>query len=102
MIFAARRAWIEIDYIYDLFREDGYRAISLDGVMEGDVVLYKKNGQPTHVGLIMTIDRSFRTPNVKVMSKWGKDPEFIHFIETVPELFGSPAEYWTDRPHETI
>lgn len=102
MIFAARRAWIEIDYIYDILREDGYHRINAGFMMEGDLALYKRDGNPTHVGLIITIDRSLRTPNIKVLSKWGKNPEFIHFIEDVPELLGQPAEYYTDRvPYET-
>jgi hypothetical protein len=98
MIFAARRAWIEIDHIYRLLAEDGYRKIELERIMVGDLVLYIDNLKrtPTHVGIIVTIDYSIgRT--IKVMSKWGRDPEFIHLIENVPEFFGSPSEYWTDR-----
>lgn len=98
MIFASRRAWIEIDYINRILREDDFRQITLGQVMEGDIVLYKRYGIPSHVGLIITIDRALTTPpNIKVISKWGKDPEFIHFIEQVPEFLGSPAEYFTDR-----
>jgi hypothetical protein len=48
------------------------------------------------VGLIVTIDRSIGE-NIVVMSKWGRDAEFLHFIEDVLELLGTPAEYWTDR-----
>jgi hypothetical protein len=97
MIFASRRAWIEIDHVYDVLREDGYRQVSLDQATEGDVVLYKRNGNPTHVGLIIMIDRGLGTPSVKIMSKWGRDPEFIHFIDQVPSIFGVPSEYYTER-----
>ena len=97
MIFASRRAWIDIDHIYDVLREDGYEQVAIDQVIEGDVVLYKRGGLPTHIGLIITIDRSLGTPNIRVMSKWGADPEFIHFIEDVPEIFGRPSEFYTDR-----
>jgi hypothetical protein len=79
MIFASRRAWIEIDHIYRLLREDGYRKIPRGKIVEGDVVLYKYGGDPAHVGVIMFIDRGLT--NIKVMSKWGEDAEFIHFIE---------------------
>jgi hypothetical protein len=97
MIFASRRAWIEIDHIYDILREDGYRVISLNQAMEGDIVLYKRNGNPTHIGLIIMMDRSLGAPSIKIMSKWGRDPEFIHFIDQVPDIFGPAAEYFTER-----
>jgi hypothetical protein len=38
------------------------------------------------------------TPNIMVISKWGKDAEFIHHVENVPTaLLGYPTEFWTDR-----
>ena len=100
MIFAARRAWIEIDHVYKILNEDGYRSIPFEAIIEGDIVLYEYNGSPAHVGVIMIIDRSFG-PNIRVLSKWGKDAEFIHFIENVPEQLGKPTRYYTDRvPYE--
>jgi hypothetical protein len=51
----------------------------MNQVIEGDVVLYQDvEGRPTHVALIITIDRSLGVPNIKVLSKWGLHPEFIH------------------------
>ena len=98
MIFASRRAWIEVDHIYHIFQEDGYRRISLNNIAPGDVILYKDDkGSPTHVAVILEIGKIGDSLNVKVMSKWGKDPEFIHFVEDVPSLLGYAAEYWTDR-----
>ena len=99
MIFAARRAWIEIDHIYRLFNEDGYRQIRRSETMPGDVVLYKDEyNEPTHVALIITVEIIGTTPNILVISKWGKDAEFIHHIENVPTAtLGHPAEFWTDR-----
>jgi hypothetical protein len=41
MVFASRRAVIEIDHIYQILREDGYRAIRYNEILAGDVVLYK-------------------------------------------------------------
>ncbi len=96
MIFAARRAWIEIDHIYDILREDQYRAIAAVEVEVGDVVLYKINQKPTHVGLIMQVDR-VNQHNTRVMSKFGAHSEFFHFLHAVPQFCGEPAEYWTDR-----
>jgi hypothetical protein len=96
MIFASRRAWIEIDYIYEILREEGYRQIPQSEIMAGDMVLYKNRNAPTHVALIVDIDRSIGD-SIRVISKWGKDPEFIHFQENVPDILGKPVEYWTER-----
>jgi hypothetical protein len=97
MIFAARRAWIEIDHIYDILKEDGYRQIQLVDVVAGDVVLYKDENEPSHVGLIVEVSRIGTIPNIKVISKWGFDPEFEHFIDDVPPRLGRHSEYYTER-----
>jgi hypothetical protein len=96
MIFASRRAWIEIDYIFELLREDNYTMIPSTEIMIGDIVLYRNQGIPTHIALIVDIDQSIGN-SIRVISKWGKDPEFIHFQENVPAILGQPSEYWTDR-----
>src|SRR5688572_5232203 len=102
LVFANRRAWIEIDYIYDVLREDGYHQIRQDQVKSGDIVLYKDEKQfPVHVGLIIFVDFSIGT-TIRIISKWGLDPEFYHFMENVPYQLGKPAEFWTDRiDHES-
>ena len=103
MIFASRRAWIEIDYIYDLLRADGYNIIHQNDVKVGDVVLYKKVNDPLHVALVIAKETIGTTSLIKVMSKWGKDAEFIHMLDDVPEQLGTPAEFWTDRKtHEHV
>ena len=103
MIFASRRAWIEIDYIYDLLRADGYNKIQQNEVKVGDVVLYKRVDDPLHVALVIAKETIGSTSLIKVISKWGKDAEFIHIIDDVPEQLGRPAEFWTDRKsHEYV
>jgi len=98
MIFACRRAWIEVDYIERILVEDGYRRIQPDEVMIGDVVLYRDaNNQPSHVALIMAVETIGRMRNIKVLSKWGKDGEFIHFVEDVLEQMGRAVEFYTER-----
>jgi hypothetical protein len=98
MIFAARRAYIEIDHIYDILREDGYRRIPLDDVTVSDVVLYKHGPEPSHVGLVTAlVGRIGDTLSVKVLSKWGLEGEFEHFMENVPDRLGKPVEFYTER-----
>jgi hypothetical protein len=97
MIFANRRAWIEIDYIGRILKEDGYRQVRLDEVKQGDVVLYKGNNAPCHVALIVTVERYGSRLNVQVISKWGQDAEFIHYMENVLPQLGEPVEFYSDR-----
>lgn len=97
MIFASRRAWIDIDYIYQILQEDGYRQIQHEEIEIGDVVVYENDDVPTHVGLVIAIDFLGKTPNLKIMSKWGRDAEFIHFAEQVPYQLGVPTAFYTDR-----
>jgi hypothetical protein len=98
MIFAARRKWIEIDHIYEIFEHDGYRQIKKEDAVVGDVVLYKKGLEVTHVALIIQIERVGTQMNIKTLSKWGALAEFEHFLEDVlVDLVGHPVEYWTER-----
>ena len=98
MIFASRRAWIEIDYIEKIFVEDGYHQIQSNDVMIGDVVLYRDtSGQPTHVAQIMANEKIGTSQNIKVLSKWGQLGEFIHFVENVADNLGKPSEFYTER-----
>jgi hypothetical protein len=97
MIFAFRRAWIEPEHLSRLLVEDGYRKIDLSALMPGDVVVYEDKGQPAHVALVISIEYIGRTPSVRVISKWGGEPEYIHFMENVPDRCGRPTAYYTDR-----
>lgn len=97
MIFASRRAFIEIDYIYDILEHDGYRGIGRNAVTAGDVVVYKDSGQPTHVALVIETVLVGSSVSIKVLSKWGKDGELEHLVENVPPQLGRPLEFFTER-----
>ncbi len=100
MIFASRRAWIEIDYIYRILREDGYREISKGDVMTGDVIVYTLNGDPVHVGLVSQVSRphpSSSALDIFVLSKWGLEAEMFHYFDDVPFYLGIPSRYYTER-----
>jgi hypothetical protein len=97
MIFASRRAIIEIDHIYRILEEDGYRRIAFDDIMVGDLVLYVRHEEPEHIGVISQVQRIGASLNVKVLSKWGLLAEFEHFIENVPERYGQASEFYSER-----
>lgn len=58
---------------------------------------YRLGNEPSHIALATTVGRLGNTMSVKVISKWGLDPEFEHFMENVPERLGRPVEFYTDR-----
>jgi hypothetical protein len=69
--------------------------------MQGDVVLYKQGDEPAHVAVVLMVARPHPTSatlDIKVLSKWGLEAEFIHFAEDVPYWLGRPLEYYTERP----
>ena len=101
MIFANRRAWIEIDKLDDILREDGYTKVTLQQLETGDIVSYAYDGVPSHVGLVTAVQRyEGEVASVIILSKWGKDAEILHPISEVPVMYGMPSDFWSERtPH---
>lgn len=102
LIFACRRAWIDTEHLAAILTGDEYRRLAGPGeTQSGDVVVYReKRGQRVcHVGVVLTVEPEINTASrrIRVMSQWGADGEYIHFIEDVPEILGEPVEYWTER-----
>lgn len=97
MIFSSRRAWIEIDHLHDILCKDGYAKISKENLDVGDVVVHTRV-KPEHVGLVTYVPRlESDDKRIRVLSKWGADGEIEHFIDVVPEGFGKPSEYWSEK-----
>lgn len=101
LIFASRRTHIDIDHLRMIFTEDGYRqSFEVYEVQVGDIVVYARNRHEyQHVGIVSSIEldipNGFR--DITVMSKWGSDGEYLHPIDHVPEMYGTPVEFWTNR-----
>jgi hypothetical protein len=99
LAFASRRTQIECEDLDLILREDDYKQVKdRVRVQVGDVVIYRRDGKVTHVGIIVRCEVDFgrAEPKLTVLSKWGQDCEFIHAINEVPFLYGQPAEFWTD------
>jgi len=102
MIFASRRTWIDPEELEMIFREDGFRIVNdIKDVFAGDIVVYgnPKTQQPEHIGLILDKAANLRdsTWDVKVLSQWGRDGEYVHEINSLPTLLGEVLSFWTDR-----
>lgn len=95
LVFASRRAVISIEHVYRILKEDGFRQISRNQCVVGDIVLYKNDNEPTHIGIITYITKS--PTSFTVLSRWGFDAEFEHFMDDVPQLYGNATEFYTER-----
>jgi len=103
LVVASRRAWVDPADLLQILKDDGYRKLSgAAEAMEGDVVVYREvggRGAVTHAGLILK-KQPITEPGADflvVLSKWGQDGEYLHDESHVPEPYGKPAEYWTER-----
>jgi len=99
LVFASRRTWIDISLINFILHEDGYHQINITNVELGDIIIYRNINTITHVGIIIEKKPSIEPAkwNIRVMSQWGADGEYIHSSADIPHLYGVDAEYWTDR-----
>ena len=100
LVFASRRTCIEIEHLLWILREDEYRQLaSRDELRVGDVVVYSTPKAFTHVGLVYEVPLVISTirREIVVLSKWGRDGEYFHEIDYVPETYGKPVQFWTDR-----
>ena len=107
MVFASRRVSVHPDEIATFLRDDGYRQLdSRAELQSGDLVLYLEGQESvaSHIGVVQCCeplrlaDGSQASEMVIwVLSKWGRDGEYVHKIEDVPIVFGDPREFWTDR-----
>ena len=100
MVFANRRVWIDSDLVRDILKGDGLKRVNAASDIEiGDVVLYVKNGEVVHVGLVSgKVTQQDCSIAFQVISKWGADGEYFHQISELPEFLKfDTLEYWTDR-----
>lgn len=101
MVFATRRTWIDPDELKMILEDDEYRQLSPnEHVVPGDIVVYKDgSGAVSHVGIVseIRVDLAIAKREVRVLSQWGRDGEYFHRVNDVPQGLGSPSEFWTDR-----
>lgn len=100
LAFASRRTWVDTDQLSMILDEDEYHRIRGPQEMQvGDLVVYRRNGEAAHIAVVVKLEPLVATASwkVTVVSQWGADGEYVHPMEDVPELLGTPVEYWTDR-----
>jgi hypothetical protein len=97
MVFASRRTTVATDQLQIILQEDEYHRASKRDLDVGDVVIYSRGRVADHVGLISRVSKTEFGDVTLVLSKWGADPEYEHPIDHVPDAYGKPVEFRTDR-----
>jgi len=99
MVFASRRTWVDVDLVYWILEEDGYRPIKPEAVCPGDLLVYNDPEGPTHIGVVWQhepdVERA--TWRTDILSQWGAAGEYFHESQDVAPLLGTPQRFWTDR-----
>jgi hypothetical protein len=84
LTFASRRTWIHsADEVKKILAEDDYIKIdySAEKILPGDIIVYLKDGDIEHSGIVVEMVQG-RGP--RILSKWGKCHEVIHFPMECP------------------
>ncbi len=94
MTFASRRTGIfDAESINKILDEDGYKKVEPHLVLPGDVIIYlSEDGDFEHSGIVVSSpDADFGVP--RVVSKWGKYSEFVHWANNCPYTFENTSYY---------
>lgn len=96
LVFGSRRTVIDIEHVGRILQDDGYRRIEFDQGERGDVVLYEDaSKKPAHVGILWHLH-----PVAKqwvVLSQWGSDGEYFHYVNDIREDWQDTVSIWTER-----
>lgn len=104
LVFASRRtAIVGEEDVEAILEDDGYRKLPWDPAawMVGDIAIYRDptTAELKHVGMIAEkiLEIESTRINIKVLSAWGENGEFLHPIDRVHPLFGTLAEIRSQR-----
>ena len=108
LVFASRRTHIEPELVWWILQEDGYKKIKKQDTAVDDLVIYYTlnrevallNKEVTHIGRLIdkVWDESAKELKWRVLSKWGKDGEYLHKIKDVPlHLPYDGLEFWSEK-----
>lgn len=85
MVFGSRRTQIdESTSVRKILEDDGYKKVSPENVMAGDVIIYIVNGDIEHSGIVVhpPIPENFN--QAIIISKWGPFTEVLHPVHQSP------------------
>ncbi len=88
LTFGSRRTKIPSSQVEKILDEDDYKEICLEEVLPGDVVVYRKDGDIEHSGVVVA-----GFPEVWILGKWGQIHEVVHRIQECPYQEAYPSFY---------
>lgn len=94
LTFASKRTGIYESFVLQsVLDEDGYTEVEREQVLPGDIILYVgERGDIEHSGIVVSKpDKHLMIP--KVVSKWGKYKEVVHWANDCPYSFANPKYY---------
>ena len=100
MAFANRRTCIEPIHVQMILDDDGYKEISPQDVMPGDIVIYRDNrGEVSHVAVVVLHEPDVANAKWKttVLSQWGAQGEYVHDHLDVHQMLGTPDKFYSER-----
>ena len=97
LVFGNRRTHIDVGYARHVLTHDGYHRVRGEPSV-GDIVVYRRDGQDQHVGLVWEVGHGVGIPDsIRIRSKWGSHPDFLHDLRDVLPHWLDIIEFWTDR-----
>lgn len=101
MVFANRRTSIDPSQIPLILADDEYYEVEDQAkVAVGDIVIYIRDGSTEiqHIGVVVLNQLKIGGGrDLKVLSQFGRDGEYIHDLLDVPELYGSVVRFYSER-----
>jgi hypothetical protein len=100
MAFANRRTCIEPEQVPTILKEDGFVEVpQAAAVVTGDLVVYELDGDISHVALVVSNapDLADGSSNIRVLSQWGFDGEYLHDYRDVHPSLGRPVQFYSER-----
>jgi hypothetical protein len=106
LVFASRRTVVDCKHLELILQDDGYRPVTREKIVEGDVVVYHRANEPQHVGIVFRLEDRSPTRDgsiiqIWILSQWGEDGEYIHKLEEVPPIYGDVTRFWSERKEPT-
>jgi hypothetical protein len=93
MTFACSRTQIDDKSVQMILDDDGYTEVKLDAVLPGDVVIYYKDLDVVHSGIVACVQKVGKINVPWVVSKWGKYSEIYHHELDCP-YHECTRKYW--------
>ena len=97
-VFTGGEKWINNDQVQQIIDDNGYIIIPPGAVEVGDLVIYRDDeGNITHSGVVTAVDENGQPTQIE--SKWGSLGRYLHGPGDVPDSYGDPEYYRSDRPN---